>query len=946
MVTERPQPGEPTLLRKPIRDAKPGPWRIANIIDARALRVQLTASFEDNLGDASAARARALDILHQAMFRGRLIAQERLQQGANGLDTARLLSTVQDEVISALFEYTETHIHPVANPTQGERIAISATGGYGRGVLAPSSDVDLLTLHAWKTSPHAEAVAEYLLYALWDMGLKVGHAFRTPQECRRLADEDVTIKTSLLDMRYLCGDAELFAKAREDFDLKCVRSKDAKFIAEKLAERDIRHDRQGDTRYVVEPNVKESKGGLRDLQTLFWIIKHIHGGTSLEEVMAASHFTKRDYRSYIRAAEFFWTVRCHLHYLTGRAEERLSFDLQPEIAERMGYRDRGKQRGVERFMKHYFLVAKDVGVLTRVLAAKLEAQQKKSPEGLRRFFPQPGIVPIGETPFVLDGGRISVSSEEVFREDPVAMVRLFTQAERLDVDVHPDALWGVSHHLSAIKSQARKSKAGQAAIQDALLAGDRPDRTLKRMNEAGVLGRFVPEFGEIVAQTQFNMYHHYTVDEHTLRAVQALSDLEHGRVADPRLATQVFPRITHRRALYLAMLLHDTGKGQGDQQIEGAKTSRRASRRLGLAPPEAGLVAWLVGNHLEMSETAQKRDLSDPRTISNFAEKMGDLERLRLLYLLTVADIKAVGPGVWNEWKGQLLADLFHKTEAALRGGRTDERSVQAALDARAEGRRRDLVDVLGALPAPMASMDTAYWTNYDADDLQWHAACLAEGAPIHTRERPGRGGLDVLVTGQDRIGLFADIVRAILGCGASIVSSQVSTGPDGHVIDTFVLQTKSGEVFAAADPHRKARLLDTLTAALDGTLESQAIKTRRGLREAAFIVDPVVQIHEDLSADAVVIDITARDRDGLLFDVSSTLAQSGYSIRSAHVGSYGERVFDAFYVQAARGQSALSDDGKASLKRALLAQLGRDEPALPSTPAFTLKRASAADSF
>ncbi|MEO0816225.1 MAG: [protein-PII] uridylyltransferase [Pseudomonadota bacterium] len=946
MAETDPQTPEPTLLRKPIREAKPGPWDIANIIDGRSLRVKLSASFMNNLDDPSAARARALDILHQALFRGRMIAQERLQQGATGLDTARLLASVQDEVISALYDYTTTHIHPVSNPTLGERIAIAATGGYGRSVLAPSSDIDLLTIHAWKTSPHAESVAEYMLYALWDMGLKVGHAFRTPEDCLRLAGSDVTIKTSLLDMRFISGDAELFTEARELFEAKVVRGKDAEFIADKLAERDARHARQGDTRYVVEPNVKESKGGLRDLQTLFWVIKHIHGGTSLEEVMAASPFTQQDFRRYIRAAEFFWTVRCHLHYLTGRAEERLSFDLQPEIAERMGYRDRGGQRGVERFMKRYFLVAKDVGALTRILAAKLEADQKKKPEGLRRFLPQPGVQAIEGTPFVIDGGRVSVSKDHDFEADPVSMVRLFIEAEQRDLDVHPDALWAASHSLKAVRSEVRKSPEGQAAILDALLAGTRPALTLKRMNEAGVLGKFVPEFGEIVAQTQFNMYHHFTVDEHTLRAVQAISDLEHGRVDDPPLVAQVFPSVTHRRALYLAMLLHDTGKGQGDQQVEGAKTSKRASKRLGLGPAEAELVSWLVGNHLEMSETAQKRDIADPRTVSTFAELVGDLERLRLLYILTVADIKAVGPGVWNAWKGQLLADLYHNTAAALRGGRTDAHSVQTVLEARAEDRRAELVDILGTLPPVQANMDAAYWTTYDSEDLAWHAACLATGEAVHLRERPGRGGLDVMVTGTDRVGLFADVVRAIVGRGANIVSSQVSTGTDGSIIDTFVLQTEEGDAFASGDPRRMEMLKADIDAALRGDLAKVEIKTRRQAREAAFIVEPVVQLHDDLSADATVVDVIARDRTGLLLDVVETLAAAGLSIRSAHVGSYGERVFDAFYVEATDGQKHLPDALKTSLKRNLLAVLGRDEPDMPSTPAQELKRASAADSF
>ena len=940
-------PNEPELVetQRPARD-RPGQWSIANIIDGRKLRVQLTSVAMDNLRDERAARARALDLLHQAMFRGRLIAQERLQQGADGLDTARLLAAVQDEVISALYDYTTTHVFRASNPTEGERIAISATGGYGRAVLAPSSDIDLLTLHAWKTSPHAENVAEYMLYAMWDMGLKVGHAFRTPDECVRLAQNDVTIKTSLLDMRFICGDADLFVDARETFEDKCVKGQDAQFIADKLAERNARHARQGDTRYVVEPNVKESKGGLRDLQTLYWIIKHMHGGTSLEEVMLASSFTQQDYRRYIRAAEFFWTVRCHLHYLTGRAEERLSFDLQPEIAERMGYRDRGDQLGVERFMKRYFLAAKDVGSLTRILAAKLEVAQKKKPEGWRRLLPRRPARPLPETGFTIEDGRISITGDEVFADDPVNMVRLFTLADREEIDVHPDALWAATHHLGKIRTETRRSPEGQAAFLDALLETSRPALTLKRMNEAGVLGKIQPEFGAIVAQTQFNMYHHYTVDEHTLRAVETIAEIEHGRTEEHRLAKEIFPLIENRRALYLAMLLHDTGKGQGDQQVEGAKMARRAARRLGLDKSESELIAWLVGNHLEMSDTAQKRDIGDPRTVSTFAEKVGDLEHLRLLYVLTVADIKAVGPGVWNAWKGQLLADLYHNTAAALRGGRTDEASVLTVLEQRAEERRAQLMELRGEIPELMLKMETAYWTGFDLDDLAWHADCAEQGGGVFTRVRGQRGGLDLLVIGEDRIGLFGSLVGAIVARGANIVTANAFTSSDNEVIDSFILQTPQGDVFADQDPARVEKLVADVKQALAAEVEPGDLSSRRGRREAAFIVNPMVQIRNNVSADYTVVDLSGRDRPGLLYDVATVLADANLSIRSAHVGSYGERVFDAFYVQTQSGEKLADETVKSTLRRRLLALLGSDEPDEPRTPARTLKRASAADSF
>jgi len=946
--TSTPAPKAPSLVetRSPSK-RRPGRWRISNIIDGRALRVKLTAAAQNNLGEPQAARKVAIDHLHAALFRGRMIAQERLQQGADGLDTARLLCAVQDEVIHALYDYTTTHVIRARNPTEAERIAIVATGGYGRGVMAPSSDTDLLFLRAYKASPHTESVIEYMLYAMWDMGLKVGHAFRTPNECVKLAAEDVTIKTSMLDARFICGDEVLAADMFELFQKDAVKGKDALFIADKLAERDARHARHGDARYVVEPNLKEGKGGLRDLQTLYWITKHMYGGTTLEDVMRNGPFTDHEYAVFIRAAKFLWTVRCHLHFVTGRPEERLGFDLQPEIASRMGYRDRGEQQGVERFMKRYFLIAKDVGGLTRILAAKLEADHKKKPEGLRRFLPVRAPQALKDKGFTLDNGRINVTSEDVMETDPLNMLRLFTIARREGKDIHPAALTALTRNLRGINETVRELPEARRLVLESIMGGDRPGQVLRWMNESGLLGRIMPEFGGIVAQTQFNMYHHYTVDEHTIRAVAYISDMEHGRGDQVALVSELFPLLENRRALYLAMLLHDTGKGKGDQQIEGTKTSTRACERLGLPQAETELVAWLVGHHLEMSETAQKRDISDPRTVAQFAELVGSLERLRLLYILTVADIKAVGPAVWNAWKGQLLADLYNNTAAALRGGRTDEAGVHAELEARAERRRKALIGQIGSVPAIMLEMETAYWTGFDPDDLAWQASVLTDNDDtVAHRYLADGGAVAMIVSGADRTGLFADLAGTLARLGANVVSAQVFTSNSGRIVDIFMLQDNNKAAFAAGDAPRMERLEAAMRDALAGNPITGDVKTRAGRREAAFLVQPSVQIRDDLSAEYTVIDVAGRDRPGLLHEVADVLADMKLSIHSAHVGSYGERVFDAFYVQNAQGQKLGTKARKETLKERLLAVLGREELDAPHTPARKLKRSRAVDSF
>lgn len=931
--------------RTPVR-RKPGRWRLSSIIDGVALRVKLSAAALDNEGDDKATRAEALHILHGALFRGRLIAQERLQQGADGLDTARLLSAVQDEVLHALFDFITTHIIRARNPTEGERLAVYATGGYGRSVLAPSSDIDLLFIRPYKASPYAESVIEYMLYALWDMGLKVGHAFRTPQECVRLAKEDVTIKTSLLDARFLFGDEALAEETRELFFKQAVEGYDAQFISDKLQERDARHARQGDARYLVEPNIKEGKGGLRDLQTLFWIVKHMNPRTTvtLEDVMETDVFTRHEYHVFLRAGRFLWTVRCHLHYLTGRPEERLSFDLQPEIAARMGYQDRGQQMGVERFMKRYFLAAKDVGSLTRILAAKLEAEQKAKPEGWRRFLlvgMQNRSLP--DARFVLSGNRVDFEDKDAVAKDPSLMLKLFSVADQQGLDVHPDALSLVTRSHRLINAQNRVDPKMINAFFEILLESDNLGLTLNRLNEAGALGRFLPEFGGIVAQTQFNMYHHYTVDEHTIRAMAHIAEMEKGEDGFA-LAHQLHGKIENRRALYLAMLLHDTGKGLGDQQVEGMKTARRACRRLGLDDAETELVAWLVGNHLEMSETAQKRDIADPRTIVKFAEKVMDVEHLRLLYILTVADIRAVGPNVWNSWKGQLLEDLYHNTEAALRGGRTDESTVTAELKARAATNRELVEAQVGEVPKIMLEMDEAYWTGFDPEDLVEHARYFSDPSDVIIKARSsGAEQTELFVSAPDRVGLFARLAQAIGSIGAHTVAAQVFTGPSGRIIDVFVLEDEDGNAFAKGDRNRLDRLEKMMHTAVDPDGEIKSGSLRPNQRRAAFIVQPRVSISDDISQDCTVIDVSGRNRPGLLSDVSSVLADAGISIVSAHVGSYGERVFDAFYVKFPDG---FDEDMKSTLRDQLLAALGREEPDAPSTPARKLKRASAADSF
>ena len=913
------------------------PTRLEYVVDGVRLRAQLSAAALEASGDVAQRKA-ALEILKGALFRGRMIAKERLENGAGGIETARLLSGVTDEVITALWDFTTVHIFRARNPTEGERLALMAVGGYGRGTLAPFSDIDLLFVRPYKQTAHAESVIEYMLYALWDLGFKVGHASRTVEECVKLSREDFTIRTSILESRRLAGDEKLAEELTRRFQNEVVKGTGAEFVAAKLRERDERHARAGASRYMVEPNIKEGKGGLRDLNTLFWIAQYLHPGQSIEKVMQLEMFERREVRAFIQAFDFLWAVRAHLHFTTGRPEERLTFDLQPEIARRMGYGDRGDAPAVERFMRRYFLIAKEVGALTRVFAAKLEAERVKvAPRGLSRLLParRPKRKPLDEPGFHEISGRLNIDNPQVFEQDPVNLLRMFRIADERNLDLHPDAFTAATRSLPLITSAVRRDRHAAKVFLQILAHGRDPQRTLTLMTEAGVLGRYLPEFGRIVAQMQFNMYHSYTVDEHTLRAVGVIADIDAGRFAeDHPLSTSVMPLIVDRDALYLAMLLHDTGKGgAGGQEKAGARAARSACERLGLERSKIELVAWIVEHHLVMSDTAQKRDISDPRTVTDFAEVVATPERLRLLLVLTVADIRAVGPGVWNGWKGQLLRELYGATEAVFRGGRGSDSA--AALKRYHENLAYDArVRIAAGDPASEAwadSMEDAYFSAFSDAEVLAHAALSRRagpkdekrGAAAEGRVRADRDAAEVVVAATDRQRLFVDLAAAIVGAGANVVGARVFTSNSGQALDVFYVQDAAGQPYGADNPRSLTRLIESLEAAARG--ESAPAEPRRPTdlgRAAAFSIEPAVMLDNDASETSTVVEASGRDRPGLLAALARTIADAGLSILSAHIDGYGERAVDAFYVTGPDGRK-LEDTRKGNaLKTALLAVL------------------------
>ncbi|MGH6792827.1 MAG: [protein-PII] uridylyltransferase, partial [Methyloceanibacter sp.] len=628
-------------------------------------------------GQDSALRAALVERLRPLVDEARTAAREQLEEDGDGRACAEHLSTFQDALIRLAYDFTTTQIYPSKNPSAAERMAIVAQGGYGRGLLAPSSDIDLLFLLPYKQTAWGESVAEYILYLLWDLGFKVGHATRTTSQCVRLGHSDMTIRTALLDARLILGDAALFVDFQQRFRSEVLDGNARPFIEAKLAEQNARHVRAGASRYLVEPNVKDGKGGLRDLHTLHWLAKHLYPDKAEEEFVEAGVFTSHEYRSFRRCESYLWSVRCHLHFLTGRAEERLSFDVQQVMAERLGYRGHAGLSAVERFMKHYFLVTKEVGELTRIVCSALEMKQLKSLPSLGTL-----LAPFGwrkraklrrTSDFRIENGRVYAVDKDAFAKDPVNFIRLFVIADEHQATFSPEVLRQVRSNFRLIDDDLRASPTANRLFMRLLTDARDPEGALRHMNEAGVLGRFIPDYGRVVSMMQFNMYHHFTVDEHLIRTIGYLSRIERGRyAAEHPVSSEIVRTIDNRRALYVAVLLHDIAKGRDeDHSVVGARIARELGPRLGLNASETETATWLVEHHLTMSLFAQSRDLNDPKTIRDFAEIVQSRERLKLLLLLTVADIRAVGPGVWTGWKGQLLRTLYFETEPLLGGGHT-----------------------------------------------------------------------------------------------------------------------------------------------------------------------------------------------------------------------------------------------------------------------------------
>ena len=898
-----------------------------SIFNVTETNSRIQKAFRDHDGDSAALRTVGVEILSSALKTGQLAIAEKF--GSNPFSArmaTRSICWLTDCIVLSALEIATSQIADNSATAETMQISVFAVGGYGRGEMAPMSDIDLLFLTPTQASPDIQAVIESTLHILWDLGLKVGHSTRTAQDCIELGRDDFTIRTSLLEKRFLYGDSSLGRKFADRLKKELFKGTEREFIEAKLDERDVRHIRHG-VRYMVEPNIKEGKGGLRDLQSLFWIAKYIYHVDDVAELVKIKLFTRDEFDTFSRAENFLWAVRCHLHFSSGRANDKLSFDMQNEVARRMGYNDTSGRRAVENFMQDYFRHATSVGDLTRILLTKLEALHVKSEPLLQRLFSRrrklkPGYREVH--------GRLAIADEGEFLEDRLNLLRLFEEGLRTGLLIHPDAMRLVTANLNLINDSFRKSPEAKKMFLNLLLKHGNPERGLRRMNELGVLSAFIPDFEPVRAMMQYNTYHSYTVDEHIIQCISQLAQLERRELTeDLPITSSILAKGVNRRVLYVALLMHDIGKGRsGDHSILGAHMARKAAIQLGLKIVEVDTVEWLVRHHLLMSDIAQKRDITDPRTIRNFARAVQTQERLDLLCVLTACDIRGVGPNTWNNWKATLIRSLYAITSQALKSGLEEISRAHSETEAKKIFREKTSDWSPAEIKAELSRHTRQYWERLHVS-THLDFARLRRGPPtpdVRMALTPDsdRDATRACFVTADHPGVFSRMCGALALVGANVVDARTYTTNDGYATAAFWIQDAQGHPYEAMHFHRLGKMIKRIMA--DEIVPDDAIRSRDKIkkRERHFRVPTHITFDNEGSDNYTIIEVETRDRPGLLYDLTQALANANASINSAVIANYGLQAVDSFYIKDRFGLKFFSRARQKSLERKLRAAIER----------------------
>jgi len=822
-----------------------------------------------------------------------------------------------DSLLKVLFK----NIYLSVYKDENYKFSMVAVGGYGRGELAPFSDLDLLFLipdFLNKTDTQKiENIVQSILYALWDFGFTVGHSTRSVQDCIKKSNEDLTISTSLLEKRLIVGDRNVYNSLKDKFNSLIKKTRTLNFVHEKLQESELRHNKFGGSRYVVEPNVKDGKGGLRDIHTVGWISKFVYEIDSISKLINMGVLSKREVIAFAEAQRFLLSVRCHLHYRAKREDDRLAMDAQLEIASAMNFKNTSTQKDVERFMKRYFLATKAVGNLTRIFCAEIESEFNKPLRINFLSFKKK----LNVEPFSIEVGRLFAKNKEILFENPINILKLFHISHEKNIDIHPKTIRQVTSLVSLINYEVRNDFQANKLFLDILTSEKDPSRTLRAMNESNVLGKFLPEFQKIVCLMQFDMYHSYTVDEHTLFTISNLHSLKNGNFKSfAPLASEIISQINSYRCLFVAMLLHDIAKGKkGDHSENGALIASVVCPRLGLNEEETRTVEWLVLNHLLMSKTAFRYELGDPKTIKDFSNKVVTVERLKLLLVLTVADIKGVGPDIWNDWKGSLISELFLKSFDFLNNRKSSSVIIESTIDTKNSLKKHLLNN--GYFEKDFINYSKKYYSNYwkifDITNVVEHFEIFSKMKnedlkfKVHFFKESKTKASQLLVIAPDHHGLFSLISGLVAASGFDVVSAKIITRSDGYALDTFFIQTKDKKPIT--DDYTRKKIIKYISTGLEGRLNLEKelnIKWKEIPARYRAIKAPVrVIIDNKKSNNFTILEVKCKNAPGVLYRITKVITGLGCQINTANVSTYGDRVVDIFYLKNAFGSKI--DDNK-----------------------------------
>jgi [protein-PII] uridylyltransferase len=890
----------------------------------RRVEAQADKGFDGSAAERAERRRRLrLEVLRQHLASNVDFLRAAHLGGASGQQSVQAYAAFMDRFLTTLYRLAVDDAK--REGLTPSALVLVALGGYGRGELHPLSDLDLMVIYDGEMGTYVQRATQGLLYALWDLGLQVGHAVRSLPDCLAMARTDFPSRTSMQQARFLVGDRRLFNRFRKVLAENVYQKDFAQFLETTLTERDQRYRKFGGSPYMGEPNVKESAGGLRDIHTAMWLASTKFGTRTLRELADKRLITEREQKATDEALTFLWRVRNELHFLSGHKNDVLSRDIQPQIAKNFGYTADELSLPVEKFMRDYYLHARVVHRVSRRLIARCRetlSQRATVQRRLRQEALADGLIVIDEQI------RLAHPDGRAFREDPLRLLRVFWHSQKLGFELGIDVERAVEDSLDLIDDAFRSSPDARDLFLSILRNWGRVAQTLREMHELGVLGRYLPEWGALTCLVQYDVYHKFTVDQHSLLALQNMEAFAPGQAADAEGNAQVVSEVERPALLMLGMLLHDIGKGKGHGHVaKGIPLVQALTARMGLTPDEADKVIFLVAHHLTMSHIAQRRDIDDPKTVDSLAEVCRTPERLRMLYLLTSADMRAVGPGVMTGWQAQILWDLYARTLARLTGGHRD-RPTRESVAARVWTIMREDGERT-AVTAHLALLSERYLATTSPQRIAAHLRLvdrLAEEGVVATElfHHADLGSSELVIATRDVPGLFSLIAGTLAAQGINILSAQIHTRADGIAIDTFQVNDPFGE--AVTEEARWRRTLEALRRVLreEQTVE-ELLARRRAVHPAGESVPgpPKVTVDNQLSDSHTVVEIKCPDRVGLLYLITRTMSAQGVDIASARIATEIDHAYDTFYVTDRQGRR-LEDEAamtrvRESLEDALL---------------------------